>query len=136
MPAKKYKRRQLPLIINVFSAAFSPLIIKHTIKVEMLEATIYKVLMTGHAPWTVVACDGDTALRIAALSIGGTILSLANEAAALSESWNDLKLEFRFGQSGCSLGNILWPDLRDIHVNTVTEHVEFVIGTMQYMYGV
>lgn len=138
-PAKKYPRRTLPLIIEVISAAFGTYPSgksTYVIKVEYVNATTYKVLMTGHAPWTVVTCSDDVSLRITSLSIGGTILSLVNEAAALSETWNDLKLKFRFGQSGCSLGNICWPDLSDIHVSTVTEHLEFVIGTMKYMYGV
>ena len=136
---KKYTKRTLPLIITVDSSGGGCSSRRpYVIKVERLEdGESYKMLMSGHAPWTVRALgDKDMALHVAAISIAGTILSLANEAAETSNTWNGLRLRFRFGTSGCCIGNIVWPSLDNIHIQMINEHVAFVVGNMEHLFGV
>lgn len=129
--SKLYTPRNLPLIITAKSTNIRE---SHKIIVERLDdGTRFKIKMTGHAPWTVRSDSEARSLEVASISISGTILALLNDQY---EQWSDLVLEFRFGTSGCSVGNIIWQSLNELRAQTCSDHVMFVLGLMGSLYNV
>jgi len=87
--------------------------------------------MTGRAPWT-IRTNGDAlaALNTVSVTIAGTIISMIGETTV----WSDLKLDFRFGSSGCSVGNICWL-IDEVRANDISAHIGFVVGLMPRIYN-
>ena len=134
-PSKKYKPQRVPLVIQVTSTCLHHSELHKIIVSRLEDGCAYKILMTGHAPWTVrKEDDALRALNVASVSIAGTILALVDNGVN-NEIWTDLKVSFRFGSTGCSVGNICWP-IDDVRANDVTSHIGFVLGLMSDIYNV
>lgn len=130
-PAKKYKPRLLPLVIRVSTSDRPGRFTTLVVECED-EGSTYKVVMSGRAPWT-VRTNGDKLMALNAISVtvAGTLISMMSE----SFIWNDLKLDFRFGTSGCSVGNICWLS-DDVRANDISAHIGFVVGLMPYLHNI
>lgn len=125
--------RNLPLIISVTSTVLHPKEVYNIIVTRLDDGNAYKLLMTDHAPWRVHSPNHPKrALHVAAITIAGTILSLVDNGPN-GEIWPDLKVSFRFGTTGCSVGNICWP-IGDVLAGEVSTHLEFVLGLMGDIY--